>query len=102
MGPTAAVGLPAAEANQLGPVDKLVKGLVDTWRQVFGAQLPAPVNSGDNGLNPNNPVVSVGNGVTGVRFGSSVLNIPCGRTGTPPPPTGTSRPRPTARSRPTA
>ncbi|SUA14378.1 Lipocalin family protein [Mycolicibacterium aichiense] len=81
MGPTAAVGLPAAEANQLGPVDKLVKGLVDTVAKLFGAQLPAPVNSGDNGLNPNNPVVSVGNGVTGVRFGSSVLNIPCGPNG---------------------
>ncbi len=81
MGPTAAVGLPAAEANQLGPVDKLVKGLVDTVARFFGAQLPAPVNSGDNGLNPNNPVVSVGNGVTGVRFGSSVLNIPCGPNG---------------------
>ncbi len=81
MGPTAAVGLPAAEANQLGFVDKLMKGLVDTVAGLFGAQLPAPVNSGDNGLNPNNPVVSVGNGVTGVRFGSSVLNIPCGPNG---------------------
>ncbi|WP_179474433.1 lipocalin family protein [Mycolicibacterium vinylchloridicum] len=81
MGPTAAVGLPAAEANQLGLVDKLVKGLVDVVAGFFGTPLPAPVNSGDNGLDPDNPVVSVGNGVTGVRFGSSVLNIPCGPNG---------------------
>lgn len=81
MGPTAAVGLPAAEANQLGLVDKLVKGLVDVVAGFFGTPLPAPVNSGDNGLDPDDPVVSVGNGVTGVRFGSSVLNIPCGPNG---------------------
>ncbi len=81
MGPTAAVGLPAAQANQLGFVNRLVKGLVDTVAGLFGVPLPPPVNSGDNGLDPNTPVVSVGNGVTGVRTGYAVLDIPCGPNG---------------------
>jgi hypothetical protein len=81
MGSTAAVGLPAAGANQLSFGDYLVKALVDTVGGFFGFHLPAPVNSGNNGLNPNTAVVGVGNGVTGVRTGSSVLDIPCGPNG---------------------
>ncbi|WP_445166884.1 hypothetical protein ACTXG7_24100 [Mycolicibacterium sp. Dal123E01] len=81
MGPTAAIGLPGAEANQLSFVDRITKGVVETVAGFFGVHLPPPVNSGDNGLNPDNPVVSVGNGVTGVRTGSSVLDIPCGPNG---------------------
>lgn len=81
MGPTAAIGLPAAEANQLSFGDYLVKALIDTVGGIFGFQLPTPVNSGDNGLDPNTPVATVGNGVTGVRTGSSVLDIPAGENG---------------------
>ncbi len=81
MGPTAAVGLPAAEANQLSFGDYLVKALIDTVGGIFGFHLPAPVNGGNNGLNPNTPVATVGNGVTGVRTGSSVLDIPAGQNG---------------------
>ena len=81
MGPTAAIGLPAAEANQMSLGDTIFKGLLDAVGGLFGFQLPAPVNSGDNGLNPNNPVVPVGNGVTGVKTGNAVLDIPCGDTG---------------------
>ncbi|MGY4712330.1 lipocalin family protein [Mycolicibacterium sp. CBM1] len=81
MGPTAAVGLPAAQANQLSFGDYLVKALIDTVGRFFGFQLPTPVNSGDNGLDPNTPVATVGNGVTGVRTGSSVLDIPAGENG---------------------
>ncbi len=81
MGPTAAVGLPAALANQLSFGDKIVKSLIDAVGGLFGFQLPEPVNSGDNGLNPNTPVAAVGNGVTGVRTGSAVLDIPCGPNG---------------------
>ncbi|GAY16537.1 lipocalin family protein [Mycobacterium sp. shizuoka-1] len=81
MGPTAAVGLPAAQANQLSFVDRIVKGVIDTVGGLFGFELPPPVNSGDNGLDPNTPVVRVGNGVTGVRTGSAVLDIPCGPNG---------------------
>ncbi len=81
MGPTVAFGLPAAQANQLSLGDKIVKGLIDTVGGLFGFQLPPPVNSGDNGLDPNTPVALVGNGVTGVRTGSAVLDIPCGPNG---------------------
>lgn len=81
MGPTAAVGLPAALANQLSLGDTIIKGLVDAVGGLFGFHLPAPVNSGDNGLNPNDPVVRVGNGVTGVKTGSAVLDIPAGDYG---------------------
>ncbi|WP_167106121.1 lipocalin family protein [Mycobacterium sp. DL592] len=81
MGPTAAVGLPAAEANQLSFGDYLVKGLIDTVGGLFGFHLPPAVNSGNNGLNPNTPVATVGNGVTGVRTGSAVLDIPAGTNG---------------------
>ncbi|GAA3529294.1 hypothetical protein GCM10023077_03820 [Mycolicibacterium helvum] len=81
MGPTAAIGLPAAQANQLSFVDRIVKGVIDAVGGLFGFQLPPAVNSGDNGLDPNTPVVRVGNGVTGVRTGSAVLDIPCGPNG---------------------
>ncbi|AQT78754.1 hypothetical protein B1R94_05060 [Mycolicibacterium litorale] len=81
MGPTAAVGLPAAQANQLSFGDTIIKGVIDAVGGLFGFQLPAPVNSGDNGLDPDSPVAQVGNGVTGVRTGSAVLDIPCGPNG---------------------
>ncbi|WP_052960204.1 lipocalin family protein [Mycobacterium sp. EPa45] len=81
MGPTAAVGLPAAQANQLSFGDYLLKALIDTVGGFFGFHLPTPVNSGNNGLDPNTAVVTVGNGVTGVRTGSAVLDIPCGPNG---------------------
>ncbi|MGI9125370.1 MAG: hypothetical protein ACR2JM_11560, partial [Mycobacterium sp.] len=78
MGPTAATGLPALEANNLSFGDTIIKGLIDAVGGLFGFQLPAPVNSGDNGLDPNDPVAQVGNGVTGVRTGTSSLLIPSG------------------------
>lgn len=81
MGPTAAVGLPAALANQLSFGDKIIEGVIGAVGALFGFHLPAPVNSGDNGLDPNTPVAQVGNGVTGVKVGSAVLDIPCGPNG---------------------
>jgi lipocalin len=81
MGPTAAVGLPAAQANQLSLGDKILKGVIDAVGGLFGFELPAPVNSGNNGLDPDTPVALVGNGVTGVRTGNAVLDIPCGPNG---------------------
>ncbi len=83
MGPTAALALPSPQANQLSFADKILEGLINAVGGIFGFALPAPVNSGSNGLDPTVPVVKPANtnGVTGVRTGSAVLDIPCGPTG---------------------
>jgi len=78
MGPTFAYGLPSVVANQMGLIDSVVYSVIDAIGGLIGFQLPTQVNTGDNGLNPATPVTRVGNGVSGVRSGSAVLEIPCG------------------------
>lgn len=84
MGPTAAVGLPTPLANQLSFGDKVLTSVIDAVGGLFGFSiLPTPVNTGSNGLDPNAPVArpTFSNGVTGVRTGRAVLDIPCGDNG---------------------
>ncbi len=83
MGPTAALALPSPVANQLSLGDKIIEGLINAVGGLFGFSFPAPVNTGSNGLDPSVPVVkpAYSNGVTGVRTGSAVLDIPCGPNG---------------------
>ncbi len=83
MGPTAALALPSPVANQLSFGDRIAEGLINAIGGLFGFSLPAPVNTGSNGLDPSVPVVkpAYSNGVTGVRTGSAVLDIPCGPNG---------------------
>jgi len=78
MGPTFAYGLPAVQANQMGIIDTVVAALINAVGGLFGFQLPADVDGGDNGLDPATPVALVGNGVTGVRSGNAILDIPVG------------------------
>jgi hypothetical protein len=81
MGPTAALALPSPVLNQLSLGDKIVTSLIDAVGGIFGFSiLPDPVNTGSNGVTS---VITppLSNGVTGVRTGSSVLNIPCGPNG---------------------
>ena len=101
MGDTAAVSLPTQYANNLSPLDTVLKGLIDAVGSLFGLTPVPVVNIGDNGVTGFvKPPLS--NGVTGVRTGSAALLIPSGETGTTHPPTGTSRLRPTVPFRPTA
>ena len=80
MGPTTAFGLPSPIANQMSVGDKILRGLINGIGGLFGFALPAPVNSGNNGVSGyTKPALS--NGVTGVKTGSAVLDIPCGPTG---------------------
>ncbi|MGV0994262.1 MAG: lipocalin family protein [Mycobacterium sp.] len=83
MGPTAALALPSPVANQLSLSDKVIKGVIDAVGGLFGFSFPPPVNTGSNGLDPSVPVVkpAYSNGVTGVRTGNAVLDIPCGPYG---------------------
>ena len=80
MGPTAAVSLPTQFANNLSPLDTLLKGVIDAIGSLFGLT-PVPVdNDGDNGVTGFvKPPLS--NGVTGVRTGSAALLIPSGENG---------------------
>ena len=80
MGNTAAVSLPTPFANNLSPLDTVVKKVIDAVGQVFGLTPTPVVNSGSNGLvGYVKPPLS--NGVTGVRTGSSNLLIPSGPNG---------------------
>lgn len=84
MGPTAAVALPTPVANQLTLGGKVLTGVIDAVGSLFGFSiLPTPINTGSNGLDPNQPVVRpvYSNGVTGVRTGTAPLDIPCGDNG---------------------
>ena len=80
MGPTAAVSLPTQFANNLSPLDTVLKGVIDAIGSLFGLT-PVPVdNDGDNGVTGFvKPPLS--NGVTGVRTGSAALLIPSGENG---------------------
>jgi lipocalin len=80
MGNTAAVSLPTQYANNLSPLDTVLKGLIDAVGSIFGLTPVPPVNTGDNGVTAFvTPPLS--NGVTGVRTGSASLLIPSGENG---------------------
>jgi lipocalin len=80
MGNTAAVSLPTQYANNLSPLDTVLKGLIDAVGSIFGLTPTPPVNTGPNGVTAFvTPPLS--NGVTGVRTGSAALLIPSGENG---------------------
>jgi lipocalin/dienelactone hydrolase len=80
MGSTAAVSLPTQYANNLSPLDTVLKGLIDAVGKIFGLTPTTPVNTGPNGVTAFvTPPQS--NGVTGVRTGSASLLIPSGENG---------------------
>lgn len=80
MGPTSAVGLPSLAANAMSFGDRLLTSVLS----VFGVTLPPPVTVVPNGVTG---VVTppLSNGVTGVRTGRAILDIPCGDNGYPAP-----------------
>ncbi len=79
-GGTAAVSLPTTFANNLSPLDTLLKDVVDAVGSLFGLTPTPVVNTGSNGVTGYvKPQFS--NGVTGVRTGSSTLLIPAGDNG---------------------
>ncbi|HCA52667.1 MAG TPA: hypothetical protein DEP24_07095, partial [Mycobacterium sp.] len=79
-GGTAAVSLPTTFANNLSPLDTVLKDVVDAVGSLFGLTPTPPVNTGSNGVTGYvKPQFS--NGVTGVRTGSSTLLIPAGDNG---------------------
>nr|MCW1957768.1 lipocalin family protein [Mycobacterium sp.] len=74
MGPTAAMGLPTPIANQLSGLDRILASVAG----LFGIDIPPNVpTSTDNGIN-GVIVPPLSNGVTGLRTGNAVLNIPSG------------------------
>lgn len=79
MGNTAAVGLPTPLANQLSPIDAVVKSIIDFFGGLLGGAptIPSyPVGAVSAVINP--PLT---NGVTGVKTGHATLDIPCGPNG---------------------
>ncbi|MFN0142688.1 MAG: lipocalin family protein [Mycobacterium sp.] len=79
-GGTAAVSLPTQFANNLSPLDTVLKDVIDAVGSLFGLTPTPVVNTGDNGVTGYvKPPLS--NGVTGVRTGSSSLLIPSGDNG---------------------
>ncbi len=79
-GNTAAVSLPTPFANNLSPLDTVLKNVIDAVGSLFGFTPVPVVNTGDNGVTGYvKPPLS--NGVTGVRTGSSTLLIPSGDNG---------------------
>jgi lipocalin len=79
-GGTAAVSLPTQFANNLSPLDTILKDVIDAVGSLFGLTPTPPVNTGPNGVvGYEKPPLS--NGVTGVRTGSSALLIPSGDNG---------------------
>ena len=82
MGPTAAVALPSPFANQLSFGDNLLRTLISPILNLFGVQFPTnPITPGaTNGVTGLTPS-TLTNGVTGVKTGSAVLEIPAGDYG---------------------
>ena len=81
MGPTAALALPSPVLNQLSLGDRILTSVIDAVGSIFGFSiLPTPYNYGSNGLD-SVIVPRLSNGVTGVRTGSAVLDIPAGQNG---------------------
>ena len=80
MGDAAAVSLPTPLANNLSPLDTVLKDVIDAVGSLFGLTPTPVVNTGVNGVTGYvKPPLS--NGVTGVRTGSSALLIPSGDNG---------------------
>ena len=80
MGDAAAVILPTPFANNLSPLDAVLKDVIDAVGSIFGLTPTPVVNTGENGVTGYvKPPLS--NGVTGVRTGSSDLLIPSGVNG---------------------
>ncbi|MGI9164501.1 MAG: lipocalin family protein, partial [Mycobacterium sp.] len=80
MGNAAAVSLPNYFANNLSPLDTLLKNAIDAVGSLLGLTPVPPVNTGTNGVTGYvTPPLS--NGVTGVRTGSAALLIPSGVNG---------------------
>ncbi|MCB0930287.1 MAG: lipocalin family protein [Mycobacterium sp.] len=75
MGEAAALGLPSPVLNQLSPLGRLTKNVVDFVTGIFGIPPTPEVNTGSNGLTGLvTPPLS--NGVTGVKTGHAVVTIP--------------------------
>jgi len=80
MGNAAAVSLPTVFANNLSPLDTVLKNVFDRVGSIFGLTPVPVVNTGPNGVTGYvTPPQS--NGVTGVRTGASSLLIPSGPNG---------------------
>ena len=83
MGPTSAIALPTPIANQLDFGDAVLAAIA----RVIGITIPPNVPpQTPNGVDAVT-VPPLSNGVTGVKTGSAVLDIPCGDTGYPAPAT---------------
>ena len=80
MGNTAAVSLPTLFANNLSPLDTVIKRVIDAVGSIFGLVPVAPVNTGSNGVTTYVKPPQT-NGVTGVRTGAAPLLIPSGDNG---------------------
>jgi len=80
MGDATAVSLPTLFANNLSPLDTVLKRVIDAVGSIFGLTPVAPVNTGSNGVTTY-VAPPLTNGVTGVRTGSAPLLIPSGENG---------------------
>ncbi len=79
MGPATALALPSPVLNQLSLGGKVLTTVIDAVGSLFGFSiLPTPINTGSNGLDPDQPVVRpvYSNGVTGVRTGNAAPRHP--------------------------
>ena len=74
MGPTAAIGLPTQLANPSTPLYRLTAAVLGLFGMDIGSGIPTSTDNGINGV----IVPPLSNGVTGLRTGSAVLNIPSG------------------------
>ncbi len=74
MGPTAAIGLPTPIANPSTPLYKLTSAVLGLFGMDISSGIPTSTDNGITGV----IVPPESNGVTGLRTGSAVLNIPSG------------------------
>ncbi len=74
MGPTAAIGLPTPVANPSTPLYKLTSAVLGLFGMDISSGIPTSTDNGISGV----IVPPLSNGVTGLRTGSAVLNIPSG------------------------
>ncbi|MFM9034297.1 MAG: lipocalin family protein [Mycobacterium sp.] len=77
MGPTAAIGLPTQIANPSSPMYKLTAAVLSLFGMDISSGIPTSTDNGIDGV----IVPPLSNGVTGLRTGSAVLNIPSGPNG---------------------
>ena len=74
MGPTAAVGLPSQVANPSGALYRLTSAVLGLFGMDIGSGIPTSTDNGITGV----IVPPLSNGVTGLRTGTAVLEIPSG------------------------